>query len=503
MDTTKLTLHTGFAIGAVDPRVFGGFIEHMGRCVYEGLYQPGSRQADAHGYRKDVLGALAQLRFTAMRYPGGNFVSGYHWRDGVGPVSARPTRYEMAWHSIEPNRFGTNEFMRLARQMGWSPMLAVNLGTGTVEEAARYVEYCNLPAGTVETDARAAHLTALGLPPAPHGVKLWCLGNEMDGPWQVGHRPARDYAITANSAGRAMKMVDPTVELVVCGSCGTGMHSYMAWDREVLELTADTVEYVSLHRYVGNRENDTANYLAVTNSIDKQIEEMDACCRFVQAQRRMERRVQLCFDEWNVWYKDMTMDGKGVHAPHLIEEVYNLEDALVVAGFLMSFLRHADCVKIANLAQVVNIIAPILTRGDEMLVQTIFHPIRMIADRREGVSLRTALTGPRYKSKSYGEANRIDAAAIFDAAGKRLSVFLTNRSQKETATVAVDLADLRIDGVVSAEVVTGKNAKAVNRFGRPPAVAAAPLKTVAVKGGTGQVKLPALGFAAVTFSVRG
>jgi alpha-N-arabinofuranosidase len=266
MQATTLILHTAYQIGEVDPRIFGGFLEHMGRAVYEGVYDPKSAHADAAGFRKDVLGALEPLEMTVMRYPGGNFVSGYHWEDGIGPREKRPTVRELAWRTIDPNQVGTDEFISLCRKMGWAPMLAVNLGTGSPEEARNWVEYCNGEAGTKYADLRVA-----GGSLEPHGVKLWCLGNEMDGPWQLGHVPAEQYALRAEQAGKLMKAVDGSIELVACGSCGTLLPSYLEWDRVVLEYLGDLADYVSLHRYVENRADDTADFLAVTNSIDQQI----------------------------------------------------------------------------------------------------------------------------------------------------------------------------------------------------------------------------------------
>jgi alpha-N-arabinofuranosidase len=298
MQSTTLRLHTAFRIDPVDPRIFGGFLEHMGRAVYEGVYQPDSRHADEEGFRTDVLDALRRLGMSVVRYPGGNFVSGYHWEDGVGPREHRPTVRELAWNTIEPNEFGTDEFMSLCRTLQWAPMLSVNLGTGTPEEARNWVEYCNGAPGTKYADMRVANGRR-----DPQDVKLWCLGNEMDGFWQLGHVPADQYALRAQQAGKLMKGIDPSIELIVCGSCGPLLPTYMEWDRQVLEYVADLADYVSLHRYVDNRADDTLDFLAVTNSIDRQIEETDAVCRFVRARRRSEKRPYLCFDEWNVWYK--------------------------------------------------------------------------------------------------------------------------------------------------------------------------------------------------------
>ncbi len=491
---TTITLHTRYQIGAVDPRVFGGFLEHMGRAVYQGVYDPSSAHADENGLRTDVLAALRRLDMTAMRYPGGNFASGYHWQDGIGPRAQRPVVRELAWQSIEPNHFGADEYMHLCRIMGWTPMLTANLGTGTPEEARNWVEYCNCPAGTRYADLRSANGN-----PDPHGVKLWCLGNEMDGPWQLGHVPADQYAIRAQQAAKMMKDADPSIELVACGSCSTDLPTYMEWDRVVLEYLDDLADYISLHRYVGNRDDDTADYLAITNAIDRQIEEMDAVCRFVQARRRSRKRAYLCFDEWNVWYKNMQMDGQGRFAPHLIEEVYNLEDALVVAGFLHSFVRHADVVKIANLAQIVNIIAPVQTRGDELLVQSIFYPFAMFAARRNGISLRPAVDGPAYVGKTHGHVYCVDSSAIW--AGDRLHVFLTNRDERQAAEVQIAVADRAITALESAELLTGPGPKAANSYEQPDVVAARPFAGGRIASGKAHLSLPPLSVAALTFQL--
>ena len=492
MDKTTIALHTRFRIGAVDERIFGGFLEHIGRAVYEGVYQPDSAHADGEGFRGDVCGALGRLGMTAMRYPGGNFASGYHWLDGVGPAEGRPAVRDLAWQSIETNRFGTDEFLTLCRKMGWTPMMTVNLGTGTPEEARDWVEYCNCPAGTKYADMRVANGQG-----DPRAVKLWCLGNEMDGPWQLGHVPADIYAVRAQQAGKMIKDVDPSVELVVCGSCTPDMPTYMDWDRTALEAMGDLADYLSIHRYVGNPNDDTADYLAVTNAVDRQIEQADAVCRVVQARRRSAKRAYVCFDEWNVWYKNHDSDGAGKVAPALLEEVYNLEDALVVGGILSSFIRHADVLKIANLAQIVNVIAPLMTRGDDLLVQPTFYPFEMISARRRGDSLRLSVDGPGYDSVTYGPARMIDAAAILD--GDRLSVVATNRSLEEPAEVEIDVADSNVASLASAEILTGAGPKACNSFDRPNAVTSSSFEEVAIVGGKALVKLPPLSMAAMTF----
>ena len=495
MEKTHIILDPAYPIAEVDPRIFGGFLEHMGRAVYQGVFDPDSAHADENCFRRDVMGALRQLRMTTMRYPGGNFASGYHWMDGIGPRKERPTVRELAWQSIEPNQFGTDEFMKMASMMDWTPMVTVNLGTGTPEEARNWVEYCNCPVGT-----RFANLRAINGSEAPYGVKLWCLGNEMDGPWQLGRLPADQYAIRAQQAAKLMKDTDPSIETVACGSCSRNLPTYMDWDRTVLEYVSEYADYVSLHRYAGNRQDNTADYLAVTNSIDQQIEEIDAVCRYVQARNKSPKRHYLCFDEWNVWYRTQNPEqtnGSGKFAPPLIEEHYNLEDALVVAGFLNSFIRHADIVKIANIAQIVNVIAPILTRGDDMLLQTIFYPFAMYSSRRDGTALLPSVKGPAYDSPSYGRVNTIDTSAILGDGV--LHTFLVNRNIRAAAEIEIEPGRGKLVSVMSAEVVSGPGPDVRNTYEDPNAICSQPLQTVKISEGKASVQLSPLAVAAITF----
>jgi alpha-N-arabinofuranosidase len=338
----------------------------------------------------------------------------------------------------------------------------------------------------------------------PHNVKLWCLGNEMDGPWQLGHVPAQQYAQRAEQAAKLMKGIDISIELVVAGSSGPVLPTYMEWDREAVEYVGDWADYVSLHRYVDNRADDTADFLAVTNSIDRQIEQIDAVCRFVQGKRRSPKRAYLCFDEWNVWYKTYNREGLDPGGPfprHLIEEIYNVEDALVAAGFLNSFIRHADSVKIANLAQIVNVIAPIVTRGDELLIQSIYYVFEMFSKRRTGVALRPSVDGPTYEGAWNGEVTFIDASAILD--GQELKVFLSNRSLDEEAPLEIRLADQPISGLKSAELLTGPGPKAANTFEEPDLITPQEFKEVGVNSGRATLALPPLSVVAMTLELGG
>ena len=498
MKTTTLHLHPSFTVAEVDPRVFGGFLEHLGRAVYDGIYKPESAHADDLGCRTDTLDALRRLSFTAMRYPGGNFVSGYHWQDAVGPRAKRPVTRDLAWHSLETNQFGPNEFIELCGRMDWTPMLAVNLGTGTPEEAKNWLEYCNIGVGSKWSNLRAEHGYE-----DPFNVKLWCLGNEMDGPWQMGHMPAERYADLTKQTARLMKMCDPGVEVVACGSCGTELPTFMDWDRKVLEYLGEDCDYLSIHSYVGNSEDDTPEFLATIKGVDRQIEAADAACKAAYYRNRSKRRTYISFDEWNVWYRARSnehVDGSGRFAPHLLEEVYNLEDALVVAQYMNSFIRHADSVKIANIAQIVNVIAPILTQGDNLLLQTIFFPIEMYSRRRTGTSLEVRVDGPGYETRKFGKVDYIDASAILNE--DKLSVFLVNRDASSPMQVKLDTAGMKVKGVLCAEVVCGPDAKSTNTFENPNVVRARPHDEISIKDGVAIIEVPAMSVFAGTLLIE-
>jgi alpha-N-arabinofuranosidase len=498
MQPTQLTLHRDFQIGEVDQRLFSGFSEHVGRIIYDGIYNPQSIHADEDGFRTDVCAALKKLKLTMVRYPGGNFSSGYHWRDGVGPRDKRPTVLERAFNSTETNQFGTDEFMKLCAKMSWQPMITANLGTGTPEEAADWVEYCNLPAGTRWADLRVANGT-----PEPYAVKHWCLGNEIDGPWQLGHVPAHEYALRAMQAAKMMKDTDKSIQVVASGTCYPDQPSYIDWDRTVLETVGDLADYLSLHYYAKNN-GDTADFLAITNVIDRFIENMDAVCRTVQAKRRSQKRIYLSFDEYNVFwnhFRDAScFDGQRQVAPRITEEVYSLEDALVFSGFLHSFLRHADVVKIANVSQLVNAIGILRTEGDQMVRQSVYWPLAMLANRREGISLRPVVQGPSYEAKTNGTANFIDASAILGDG--RLNIFLTNRSLDESVPVKISLPGFAAVGLTDAAILTGPGAQAVNTFEKPDLIRAKAFKDVRVGKSQATLTMPPLSFVAMTIALR-
>jgi len=315
-------------------------------------------------------------------------------------------------------------------------MMAVNLGTGSPREAAALVEYCNMATGTADADRRAENGHE-----EPYGVELWCLGNEMDGPWQAGHVPAQTYAETALNASQLMKGLDRSIETIACGSSMRGLDSYLHWDQTVLEHCWESIDYLSAHRYSRNND-DTPSFLAEGVVIDEIINDYRSLFHVVKSQKKSTHDVRLSFDEWNVWYREMGMDGGWTEAPHLIEEVYNMEDALVCAQYLHSFIRNADVVKIACIAQIANIIAPILTRTDDLLVQSIFWPFQMLSSATSGVSLSPHVDGPSIATRRRGEVAALDVAATHDSTAGRAMISIVNRSTDETLDTAVELVGL-------------------------------------------------------------
>ncbi|MEO7908327.1 MAG: alpha-N-arabinofuranosidase [Roseiflexaceae bacterium] len=491
--TARITLDNERTIGTISSLLFGGFAEHMGRCVYGGIYDPASPQADEQGFRRDVQDALREMRLSILRYPGGNMLSGYDWQDGVGPRDARPRRRELAWQSIETNQFGTNEFIDYCRRMKIEPMLGVNLGTGTIAEAAALVEYCNAPAGTRYADMRVAHGYA-----EPHAVKYWCVGNEMDGPWQIGHLEAMEYALKAREAAKMMHWQDPSLKLIACGSSNTDMPTYPEWDRTVLETCWEHVDYLALHYYATNYENDTASYLALSAQFESHLDTLAGLLRYVKAKLRSNHTVKLSWDEWNVWYKDRSGRGGWQEAPHLSEEIYNLEDALVVAQWMSVFLRRCDVLDIACLAQIVNTISPLLTTNDQLLRQTTFYPFVLFSNHAAGQSLQPLTTAPESDTKLFGPMPLLDVSASYDQANDRGAVFIVNRSQTEAVTTDIGWQGAAPAQVAEAYQLSGNDPKAINTFAQPNTIAPKQLDGLRIDDRRITLRLPPLSFTVVT-----
>ena len=504
MKQANMILDKDYAIARIDPRIYGSFIEHLGRAVYGGIYEPDHPTADAEGFRRDVIDMVRKLGVPVVRYPGGNFVSGFNWEDSIGPRDQRPARLDLAWFTTETNEVGLHEFAHWARKAGSEVMYAVNLGSRGADAARNVVEYANHPSGSYWSDLRIQNGEK-----EPFGIKLWCLGNEMDGPWQMGHKTAAEYGRAACEAGKMMKWVDPSIELVACGSSSSEMPTFGSWEYEMLDECYDTIDYVSLHRYYGNPTNDTPGFLARSMDLDAFIKTVVSICDAVGGKKHSKKKLNLSFDEWNVWYhsneqdKEVWKQGKWNRALPLLEDIYNFEDALLAGSMLITFLRNADRVKIACLAQLVNVIAPIMTRnGGGCWAQTIFYPFMHASCYGRGTSLRALVNSPVYGCRDYDAVPLIDSTAVMGDDGS-VTVFCVNRDTAEDCELSVDLR--AFDKLRFAEhiVLHHDDVKAVNTEEHPDNVAPAAGAPASVDGGRASVVVPALSWNVIRFVPEG
>lgn len=446
-------------VAELDRNIFGGFAEHLGRCIYGGIYDEGSPLADEQGFRRDVLEALRGLRMPIIRYPGGNFVSGYRWMDGIGPKEARPPRAELAWHTVESNRFGTDEFIAFCRKLGAEPYLVVNCGDGDMREARDWVEYCN---GTQDTSL--VRLRKRNGYEAPHKVRYWGVGNEVDGPWQMGMKTPQEYARAFTEFGKLMKMVDPSIKLIASWTSGW-FEDWVERGQLLLEQAANLVDYLAIHWYVGNREDDFARYMALSEFFEERLAAAEGLLQAMKTCRKIKRPIYLAVDEWNVWYRARSPEG--------LEEVYNLEDALVVAMQLNAFLRHARWVRMANLAQIVNVIAPILTRPDGLLRQSIYYPFALYSQQAGEKVLDVYWEGDTFSGGEYAGLRVLDVAATLHSKDK-VALFVVNRSADQAAETRLCLQEGTFTGEVEGWVVNGPHIKACNSFDAPDVVTLSP-----------------------------
>ncbi|GIF05988.1 arabinosylfuranosidase ArfA [Actinoplanes siamensis] len=499
----RVALNPAAVVAPVNRRTFGSFVEHMGRCVYTGIYEPGHPSADEDGFRTDVLALARELGVTMVRYPGGNFVSGYRWEDGVGPRERRPRRRDLAWRSIETNEVGIDEFARWAEKADVEIMYAVNLGTRGVQEALDVHEYVNHPEGTALSELRRANGAD-----KPHGIRIWCLGNELDGPWQTGHKTAEEYGLLAASTARALKSAEPDLELVACGSSGSSMPTFGAWESTVLEHAYEVVEYVSCHAYYEEHDGDLGSFLASAVDMDHFVNSVVATADAVGARLKSKKKINISFDEWNVWYLSRFQNAPRTDewqiAPRVIEDRYNVADAVVVGNLLISLLRHSDRVTAACQAQLVNVIAPIMTEpGGPAWRQTIFHPFARTAALAKGDVLETRVDSPTYDTARYGEAALVDAVATHDPATGDLTVFVVNRSVADPVEFTVDLAAFGAGWSVAESVtLTDDDVRATNTREdpdrvRPRPTARIPTGAVSVGGDCVTLSLPRVSWTAL------
>jgi alpha-N-arabinofuranosidase len=483
------TIDGEFRVGTIDRRLFGSFVEHLGRCVYGGIYEPASPYANADGFRTDVLDLTRELGTTLIRYPGGNFVSGYRWEDGVGEKAGRPTRLDLAWRTVESNEFGLHEFMAWANSAGIAPMMAVNLGTRGIQEACDLLEYSNHPGGSALSDLRAKNGS-----PDPFGIKLWCLGNEMDGPWQVGHKNADAYGALAAETAKAMRQIDPTIELVACGSSNPRMPTFGAWEATVLDHTFEHVDYISLHAYYQQQGDDVGSFLASGYAMDQFIGAVAATADHVAAKKKSLKRLRLSFDEWNVWYEHRHVSHTQLElskAPRLQEDEFTGLDAVVVGNLMMSLLRHTDRIGVACLAQLVNVIAPIKAEPDRPAWrQTIFHPLALTARYARGDVLDTPTKSPMLRTAEYGDVPAVDVVATIEDESSELTVLAVNRHLGESAELIVTLREMPGLRVVEHLALGGALDLALtNTAERPNTVMARSVHGAAIVEGTLRARL--------------
>lgn len=455
-----LKLDKSYHYGNIDERIYGSFVEHMGRVVYEGIYEPEHPLADAEGFRQDVMEFARALHIPIVRYPGGNFVSGYNWEDGVGPREQRPRKLELAWNSTETNQFGTNEFINWCKKTGTAPMMAVNLGTRGADAARNLVEYCNMSEGTYYSDLRIKHGWK-----ESHNVKLWCLGNEMDGPWQIGHKTAQEYGRIACEAAKVMKWTDPSIELVACGSSNSSMPNFPEWDRVVLENTYDQIEYMSMHIYYEEKNNDTSDYLASGVDMDRFIRSMISVCDYVKSVKRGKKDIYLSFDEWNVTNAEQWEEKKNPWeiAPHLGECKYNLADAIVMGSMLNSLIRHSSRIKVACQAQLVNLLGPIITdsKGNAWR-QSTYWPVFYASNYGRGKSLMVISESPKHSTASFDDVPYLDSTAVWNEPAAEITVFAINRHLSQAMELDIDLRGMGNCRLIEHIELSHDNIKACN-----------------------------------------
>jgi alpha-N-arabinofuranosidase len=444
-------------LGAIDRNIFGGFAEHLGRCIYGGIYDPGSPLADKDGLRKDVIGALKRLQMPVIRYPGGNFVSGYRWKDGIGPVDERPARTELAWNDLETNRFGTNEFMTFCRKLNTEPYIAVNCGDGDMREAADWVEYCNGTRDSALVKLRRQH----GFE-APHNVKYWGIGNEVDGHWQIGAKTAQEYARAFTEYAKVMKWTDPSIKLIA-SAVSNWEGQTVERTQLLLEQAGNNIDYLSLHWYVGNHNNNFAEYMTVSELFEERLCAYEGLIRALVLDRKINHPVSIAVDEWNTWYRTRAKEDGGASFNKL-EETYNLEDALVTALHFNSFIRHAKSVKMANIAQIVNVIAPVFTSKDDMVLQTIFYPFEVYSSTCGQTALDVWQSGDTFSSGKYTAAPVLDISATLDKTGKQIALYIVNRSADKVTEATIELGTGKFNGKARVLTVNGPDIKTENTF---------------------------------------
>lgn len=486
----KIKLFKEMQIAETDPRLFSSFLEHLGRAIYTGIYEPEHPTANKDGFRKDVLELVKELNVEYVRYPGGNFVSGYDWKDGIGPKEKRPKKLDLAWRTVESNEFGINEFKDWSTLANTKIMGAVNLGTGSIKDAAEMVEYTNHPSGTDLSSLRKQHGWEL-----PHKIDLWCLGNEMDGDWQIGHLSAEDYGKKAREAGKIMKLVDPNIETVLVGSSNPMQPSFPEWDRKVLEYAFDQVDYISLHRYYWNEGNDQ-DFVASHVDFDRFIKTVASTVDYVKAVKRSDKKIYLSVDEWNIWYLNEVELKDWEQAPMILEDNYSMLDALAFSGLIITLLNNADRVKIACLAQLVNVIAPIFTvPGGIAFKQTIYYPFYYFTNYGRGKVLNPYKTSELINTKYSEETEAVVSTSVLNEEKSELNIFVLNSDLKNKHEIDLDFTDFGEVQFIEQFELHNTNLKGTNTPDNPDAIVPKKLENL-------KTNLEAGSFTLIRFSLK-
>lgn len=500
MPKAKIIVDRHFEISEIDNRIYGSFAEHMGRCIYGGIYEPGSKFADENGFRKDVIELVKELGVTIVRYPGGNFLSGYDWKDGIGPKEERPARLDLAWHGLESNQFGLDEFMTWVEKTEIEPMMAVNLGTNGLKEALDLIEYTNVNAQSKWALERVKNGRE-----KPYDVKVWCLGNEMDGPWQLGHKNAEDYATVAADVARGMHQVGENLQLVACGSSNRSMPTFGMWEETVLEKTYDLVDHISLHTYYEDL-GDTQEFLVISTDLDYMINEVCNVADAVKAKLRSKKTITLSLDEWNVWnlskFQAMERPKEWLPAQRVIEDEYTFKDAVVLGNLLISILKRSDRVKMACIAQLVNVIAPIRAESDQPAWrQTTFFPFAYTSRFGRGKTLITRIEAPSINSVRFGEVPAIDSITTYDAKSKKVAVFVVNRSLTESIDTSVLLSGFSNLRITDQVTMSGHDWMATNNSANPNNVEPSKEVTARIEGNQVHLNVQPVSWQVINISV--
>ena len=471
----SITAVKDFKISKIDKRIYGSFLEHLGRAIYEGIYEPDHPDSDENGFRQDVMKLITDLNMPTVRYPGGNYISSFNWEDSIGPIKDRPTRLDLAWKTRETNEFGLNEFVTWCKKTNIEPMYAINLGTRGIDAARNILEYCNHPRGSYWSDLRIKHGYK-----DPHNIKMWCLGNEMDGEWQVGHKTAYEYGRLVHEVAKSMRKFDSSLELIIAGSSSEAMKTYPDWEREILENSYESIDYIALHKYWTNYDKNTTSYLSSSIPLQEYISTVEGTINYIKAKKRSKKQIKISFDEWNPWYHSRDMQTQNFldknlsewpKAPPLYEDMYNILDTLLVGTVLNTFINNSHIVKIGCMAQLVNVIPAISTiKGGISWAQGIYYPLYFASLYGRGESLQLKIDCPKYSTDIADDVKYIDASGVINNENKELSFFIINRSEKDNIKINFNLKDIHIDNIIDQQIINNEDMYAANTKDKPKTI---------------------------------